>query len=216
MASGFWRNILDRRGILAAAALTCALSSSHAAERTEVISAELDREPIKIARIDSENWEIGPYAGILSIEDFDSSEWYGLRIAYHVSERIFFEASWGDGTGDTTSFEDLSGGAKLFSDEDREYTSYDLSLGINVFPGEAWLFGHAFASNFYLILGAGSTEFGGDKWFTVNAGAGYRLFLTDWLAWRLDARDHWFNRDLFGEDDRTHNIELVSGFTFFF
>ena len=45
---------------------------------------------------------------------------------------------------------------------------------------------------------------------------GYRLLLTDSLAWRLDVRDHIFDRDTFGDDEITHNIELSTGLSFFF
>lgn len=186
------------------------------AETPEVISPDLDRREIKIARIDNENIEIGIYGGIIAIEDFDSSAIVTLRADFHINEHFFIEASYGEAKGDKTSFEELIQSSQLITDEQRDYTSYDVSFGWNILPGETWLFNKAYKSDFYLILGGGVTEFGGDKWFTWNAGAGYRLFVTDWLALRVDVRDHIFNRDLFGEDDQTNNIELSSGFSIFF
>ena len=50
-------------------------------------------------------------------------------------------------------------------------------------------------------LALGSTEFGGDKRFTVNLGFGYRLIATDWLALHVDVRDHVFDSDLLGKDE---------------
>ncbi len=67
-----------------------------------------------------------------------------------------------------------------------------------------------------VLTGAGRTKFGGDNWFTVNLGVGYRIFLTDWAAWRIEVRDHIFNRDIFGEDDSTNNIEFSSGVSIYF
>lgn len=45
---------------------------------------------------------------------------------------------------------------------------------------------------------------------------GIRLLLTDAIAWHVDVRDHIFDRDTFGEDQTTHNIEFTTGFTVFF
>ena len=206
-----------QRLLLIALSIIATLSSIRtAAEVPEVISPEIDRREIKVARIDNENIEVGIYGGILAIEDFDSSNISIVRIDFHINEHTFIEASYGTAKGDTTTFEELIPSTQLISDEQREYTSYDISFGWNIFPGETWLRNKAYKSDFYLILGGGSTEFGGDKWFTWNVGAGYRLFLNDWLAWRIDVRDHIFNRDLFGEDDQTNNIEMSSGVSFFF
>ncbi|MCB0244946.1 MAG: outer membrane beta-barrel domain-containing protein, partial [Anaerolineae bacterium] len=55
-----------------------------------------------------------------------------------------------------------------------------------------------------------------DNFFTVTVGAGYRLLINDWITWRLDVRDHIFDRDAFGENDTTNNFELSTGVTFFF
>jgi len=206
-----------QRLLLIALSIIATLSSIRtAAEVPEVISPEIDRREITVERIDNENIEVGIYGGILAIEDFDSSNISIVRIDFHINEHTFIEASYGSAKGDTTTFEELIPSTQLISDEQREYTSYDISFGWNIFPGETWLRNKAYKSDFYLILGGGSTEFGGDKWFTWNVGAGYRLFLNDWLAWRIDVRDHIFNRDLFGEDDQTNNIELSSGVSFFF
>ncbi len=196
--------------------LTGAFSVSVWAASPEVISPDLDRREVKIARIDNENIELGLYAGILSIEDFDSSEFVTFRANFHINEHLFIEGSYGWAKGDKTSFEEIFTSTQLVSDNDRDYTTYDVSIGWNIFPGESWIFNKAFKSDFYIIFGAGSTDFGGDKWFTINTGVGYRLFLTDWMSWRIDVRDHIFNRDIFGEDDRTNNIELSSGLSFFF
>lgn len=184
----------------------------------QVIQPELDRREIKPVKIDHENFEVGAYYGIISIEDFDSSELIGIRAAYHISEDFFFEVTASDGAkGDQTSFEQLSGGSPLFTDEDREYSYYNLSIGWNIFPGEVFILDkYAFNSAFYIIAGAGSTEFVGDSWFTFSFGAGYRLLLTDWLAWHIDVRDHIFDRDSFGVEETTNNIEFHTGITFFF
>ena len=68
----------------------------------------------------------------------------------------------------------------------------------------------------HLLGGAGSTDFLGDNFFTVTLGAGVRMLVNDSLSWRLDVRDHIFDRDTFGENETTNNIELSTGVTYFF
>jgi outer membrane beta-barrel protein len=183
----------------------------------QVINPDIERRVIKRSDIDTEDFEIGPYAGIISIQDFESEIVYGVRAAWHVTEDFFFEANYGVSEGDLTSYEKLSGGAPLFDDEDRDYSYYNLNLGWNVFPGEVFIFDdYAFKSDLYLIGGAGNTDFLGDNWFTVNIGIGYRLLLNDSFAWRVDVRDHIYDRDAFGTEETVNNIEWTTGVTFFF
>ena len=105
----------------------------------------------------------------------------------------------------------------MFSDDERDYSYYNLSLGWNAMPGEIFIYDkYAFKSDFYFIAGAGSTEFLGDNWFTVTVGAGYRLLLNDSFAWRFDVRDHIYDREAFGAEETTNNIEWSTGITFFF
>ena len=191
----------------------------HAEDRIEVVETDIDRSNVKFKRIDTENVELTLVAGVLAIEDFDTGELFGARAAYHLNERLFFEASYFISEGDRTSFEELfPGGIDIFGGDSsaREYKSWDVSGGINLFPGETWFFGRALSSDVYLMLGAGRTDFGGDEWTTLNVGIGYRLFLTDWIAWRIDIRDHIFTRNIVNEDDRTNNIETSMGFSVFF
>lgn len=215
--------------LLLTAALAATATLANAAEATigsaydqdadsgQVIQPELDRKRATVPNIDSQDVEVGLYYGIISIQDFKTSGVIGATAAWHITEDFFFEASYGQAKGDQTSFEELSGGAPLISDADRDYTYYDIALGWNVLPGEVFIGSkYAFKSDLYLIAGVGNTEFAGDDAFTINAGIGYRLLLNDWFAIRVDARDYFFDRTLFGKEDSTHNLELRTGFTVFF
>jgi len=138
-------------------------------------------------------------------------------MAFHFTEDFFAEGAYGRTDTDQTSFEKLSGGAKLLSDSDRQLEYYNISLGYNILPGEVFIGGdHAFNSALYLIAGVGSTEFAGDSNFTVNIGTGFRLLMNDWAALRLDFRDHIFESDVLGSDKTMHNLEGTAGLTFFF
>ena len=183
----------------------------------QVIDPEVERREIKEPAIDREDFELGAFAGIMSIEDFGSEVVYGVRFAYHMTEGFFVEASVGQSEAGLTSFEILSGGARLISDSERTLTYYNLSLGYNILPGEVFIGERrAYNTNLYLIAGLGSTRFAGDDRFTVNVGAGYRFLLTDSVALHLDFRDHLFDIDLLGEEKTAHNLEGHLGVTVFF
>jgi outer membrane beta-barrel protein len=182
-----------------------------------LVEPEIARREINEPDFDEEDFEIGPYAGLMNIEDFGTSAAYGLRFAYHGTESFFLEAGIGTSEANETSYEALSGDVQLLTDSERRLTYYNLSLGYNVLPGEVFLGGqYAYNSQFYLIAGIGSTRFAGDDAFTYNVGAGYRLLINDWLTLHLDARDHMFESDLLGETKTTHNFELTGSLTFFF
>ncbi len=213
------RILLLMRGALQVmvAAVLYVLLAGQAAAEEQVIEPELERRDIKVPRIDTEDFEIGGFAGVMSVEDFGANAVYGARAAYHITSGLFAEAAYGTTKTDETSYERLSGGAKLLTDSERRLSYYNVSFGYNLLPGETFLTSRlAFTSDFYVIAGIGSTDFAGDDRFTINFGSGYRLLATDWLALHLDVRDHMFKIDVLGENKTTHNIELSGGLTVFF
>jgi len=183
----------------------------------QVIDPVVERREIIEPAIDREDFEIGGYVGIMSVEDFGTDVVYGVRLAYHITDGFFVEGTVGQTEAGLTSFEVLSGGARLLTDSERTLTYYNLNLGYNILPGEVFIGeGRAYNTNLYLIAGLGSTEFAGDDRFTVNVGAGYRFLVTDSVALHLDVRDHLFDIDLLGEEKTVHNLEAHLGFTVFF
>ena len=180
---------------------------------------EPDVRPQKVdeALIDTENFEIGAFAGIINIEDFESSFLWGGKLTYHLSETFFFEANVGFAEGGETSFEKLAGDVQVLSDEDRDYRYYNIHIGMNVLPGEAFLTeNYAFNTNFYLIGGAGATDFAGDTRFTFNVGAGYQVLLTDSVSIHLGVREHFYRIDVLGEEKTSMNTEVSGGLSVFF
>ena len=217
---------MDRRlHLLLLSSLALAQPAARAADEERMASAatpqvvepRVHRREVKRPDIDTENFEAGAFVGSISIEDFGSSVLYGGRIAYHFTEDVFAEATVGTSKAGRTSYEDLSGSVELLTDSERRFTYYDLAVGWNALPGEAFFGGdRAMPTALYLTLGAGSTNFAGDDHFTVAIGAGYRLLVTDWMAVHLGARDHAFDSDLLGENKLTHNLQFTLGMTAFF
>lgn len=211
-----------QRIFLAWLVLAAVTPLAHAAQPEELeleplVVREPERRDVDVDAIDSEDWEVGVYGGVLSVEDFGTNSVVGVRVAYHVTEDLFVEGMYGRTTLGETSFERLSGGAQILTDDERDMTYYNVSVGWNLFPGESFLARRwAYKGGLYLVAGAGSTEFGGDDRFTINAGFGYRLIPTDWLALHVDVRDHVFKSDLLGTSETRHNVELTGGLTVFF
>ena len=182
-----------------------------------VIDPQVERREIKHTRIDTEDFEVGAYVGILSIEDFESNVVYGARLAYHLTEDFFLEATVGQSRAGRTSYENLSGSADLLTDSERDYTYYALSAGWNALPGEIFLGkNRAYNTAFYLVAGIGNTSFAGDDRFTVNGGFGYRILPADWIAVHFDVRDNVYDIDLLGEKKIVNNLEAHLGLSIFF
>lgn len=183
----------------------------------QIVTPDLQRRVVSEDDIDSQDFEVGAFFGVLNVEDFGSNAVVGATLAYHISEDFFMEAAYGQSTLGETSFEILSGSAPLLTDEQRDLTYYNLSVGYNIFPGEVFISNDwAFNSSFYIIAGAGNTDFADESHMTYNFGAGYRLVADDWLALRVDVRDYIWDHDLFGENVVTNNLALQIGATVFF
>ncbi len=182
-----------------------------------VIEPEVARRKIKVPRIHSSNVELGMSYGALSIEDFGTHPVYGITAAYHITEDFFFQGEVGRSRAGRTSFETLGGNIQLLTESERRFTYYDLSLGYNFLPGEAFIGrGVAMTSAFYLLGGFGGTDFAGDTKFTGNFGAGYRLVPADWLAVHVTVQDRMFQSSLLGVTKLTNNLEARIGTTVFF
>lgn len=192
-------------------------AESEEAQLKPVIEPTVERREFDEARIDTEDFEVTGFLGMLSIEDFGTNFVYGGRFAYHITERLFIEAALAQSKGGNTSYEEITGGAPILTDEERELTYYNASVGFNLLPGEAFVTNKlTYNNDLYAIAGIGSTNFAGADRYTINFGLGYRLFLKDFVAVRADFRDHVFNMDLISADKVTHNPEFSLGVSFFF
>lgn len=204
-------------GSLAVAAEPENESVSEEEQLKPVIQPEVDRREFKESRIDTENFEITGFAGMMAIEDFGTNLVYGGRLGYHITERLFAEGTLARSKGGDTSYEVITGGAPLLTDQERQLTYYNASLGYSILPGEAFVTRKlTYNNDLFIIGGLGSTTFAGADRFTISYGLGYRIFLKDFMALRVDFRDHMFSMDLIGESKLTHNPEVSLGLGVFF
>ena len=181
----------------------------------QVVEPRVDRREVTIPRIDTEDFEVGAYVGLLSVEDFGSSSVYGGRLVYHVSEDIFVEGVYGQSTVTDEALCNL--GLCLFPSREQDLTYYALSVGYNFFPGEVFLSkGRAMTSAVYVVGGVGNTSFLDEDRFTFNFGIGIRMLPVDWLALHVTVRDYLFESDVLGTNKMTHNFELIAGVSVYF
>ena len=149
-----------------------------------VVEPEVARRKIKVPRIRSSQFRARRWTTACCRSRISArTPPYGLTAAYHVTEDFFFQAEPGRATRRAHQFRAALSNVQLLTESERRFTYYDLSLGYNFLPGEAFIGrGLAMTSAFYILGGIGSTDFAGDKKFTVNFGAGYRVVPADWLA----------------------------------
>ena len=182
-----------------------------------IFDPKVERREVEREAIDTENWEIGAYYGIISVEDFGSSELTGVRAAYHVTEDFFIETSYAQTTAGLSSFERLNGNVVLLTPEEREYAHYNIGLGFNLIPGEGFIGSDlAFTSSLYLLAGLGSTDFAAEQRSTIMVGGGYRILFTDWFAMHLTLKDHFYDIELLGSAKTANDLEISTSFTIYF
>jgi outer membrane beta-barrel protein len=181
----------------------------------QVIQPDISRREVRAPNIDTENYEVGLYIGILSVEDLGAYTVYGGRLAYHVTEDFFVEGVYGMSTISDQSLRNL--GIVLFPSSQEPLTYYAVSLGYNLFPGELFIGKHnAMTSGVYLLTGVGNTSFINVNHFTFNLGMGIRVLPVDWLDLSIVVRDYLFQSDLLGTTKITNNFELTAGVAFYF
>lgn len=196
--------------------LVAFVSSAVLAEQQKPL-IEPDVKPVVLeeSMIDTENFELGLFAGVINIEDFESSAIYSARLAYHLSENLMFESHFGMSEAGQSSIETL-GAIEVLTNEDRDYQYYNLGLAYKL-PGESY-FGdsYAFNNNLYFSAGIGATDFAGDTRLTGMLGMTYQLLLTDYLSISMFAKEHFYKIDVVGPEKLSVNSELGLGISLFF
>jgi outer membrane beta-barrel protein len=191
-------------------------AQSEEEESGNLIEPQIERVDFDESLIDAYDFELALYAGYLAIDNFDTNLVTGLKIGYHVSEDFFVQASYGTSEVGETSFEKLTGGAPLLSDDERDIEYYLVSLGFNLFPGETFFTDSTtFNTVLYVSGGIGSTDFAGSDRHTIAYAVGHRTLFADGFSLDIEMRDLIFEMDVFGSNDTTHNLEFTLSLNFF-
>jgi len=181
-----------------------------------VIAQDTDRK--QKLKVNSELFDIGVVAGVISIEDFPSEFVIGANITFKASEDFFLQYNYIQSDVSESSFEknpafttlDLNG---------RTFEHYDLIVGYNLFQGEFYASEDtAHLSSLYVVAGIGDTDFGGEENFTYTLGLGYQIEFFRKMLVRFDYRDYIYRTSLVvgSEEDTVHNTQITVGVGYLF
>ncbi len=182
----------------------------------QVIVPQVERREVHKPHYPSNDFQASISLGGYSAQEFGTSGTAAARLAYHLNEDWFTEASYGQVKIGDQAFRNILPGGVLERPFERLQT-YDLSVGYNMFSGEAF-FGTrtAKAYQMYATAGIGNTIFNGERMQTWVYGFGGRLLLTDSWGLRLDMRNHLFEFDLLGQRELSQHYELSFGASYLF
>jgi len=190
-------------------------AAASAPANEQVVVPEVDRRDVRLPRFPSKDFEIGAMLGAYSTQSFGTSGVAGVRLGYHITEDFFVESAFAQTKINDKTFKQIFPGGNVLDSDKLNY--YSVSAGYNVLPGEVFLGSkYAKASSIYVVGGVGSTKIDNQRHQTFNVGFGFRVLLNDKFALRVDMRDHVFSYDLLGVRQSSQNLELTTGFAFYF
>lgn len=191
------------------------ICASTQAEEPPIVP-QVDTREVSVPHFPSNDFDFGVFMGTYSTQNFGASKVRGFRLGYAITEDFFVQGAYGQTKVSDEAFRQVLPGG-VFEAEQEKLSYYNLSMGYNVLSGEVFIGSkHAKPSALYLIAGVGSTKFVDRKRQTINYGAGFRVFLNDWAALQVDARNHMFTLDILGKKQSTNNLEFTAGATFIF
>jgi hypothetical protein len=132
-----------------------------------------------------------------------------------VTEDFFLEGLYGRSELGKTSFEKLSGNVELLTDDDRQFSYYNLSVGYNILRAKGSWDAVRISRRSIPHRGCGQFRLRRRPAFHHQR----RLRLSDggddWLSLRIDVRDYVFESDLLGSNETLNNLEFTGGLTVF-
>jgi len=117
---------------------------------TPALTPNIDRRDFSVPNIDTENFEIGVYYGIVSVESFGANFVKGVNASFFAPEDFFLTANASFSSIDDRAYRQY---VTYFGESGtRDVTEYSLLLGWNVMPGEFfWIDKQAFTKEFYYL-----------------------------------------------------------------
>ncbi|MCK6533717.1 MAG: outer membrane beta-barrel domain-containing protein [Polyangiaceae bacterium] len=167
--------------------------------------------------------ELSAMGGWYAADIADGAPVYGGAYTFHFSEDLGLEASYfrtRQSYGLLQSIIDRQQGLVQFTESPEE--DVQLFLGHLIWSmsyGKVrWFGGPIHRFDFYLALGGGATDTSasGGLGLTGSGGFGLKFYLAQWLALRLDVRDHVRNhRAPFGVEKIVNDVSAMGGLSVF-
>jgi outer membrane beta-barrel protein len=180
-------------------------------KHVKIIEPDKTVTSIQAAAIDTEKFELGPYVGLLSVEDFNSNFVSGIAFTYHINKKFITQINYGLSTVKKAAFEEVAAG-NFLAKKDYDFEYVNLLGGYDLLDGRSFLGkNHKFNSAIYLLVGAAEVSFAGEKNTGLVAGVSYRAVITDWITINLDLRDTRVSRNFLNDEKTTKNTEKLLG-----
>lgn len=193
--------------------------------------APVAAEPLKKDRVDvfqlksvtkKRRHELTPLISLSLNDSFIQTMVVGLAYTFHITEGFAFELSGGYAfTFETQTVNDLRNGVdpsqpgKVIKPQFSRVQFYGFGhLVWTPLLGKFKIGKSIVDFDIYLVGGAGYVRTNRDNLVAASFGFGWRVFLTKWLAMRVDVRDAIFGQELLGRSVLTHNLSATLGFGF--
>lgn len=201
---------------LMAPAAPAAAQATEAGANPQVVVPEVERREVALPRLPTRDFSASLFAGTYATQNFGAAAVAGVRLGYHITEDFFAELALGQSQVSDEAFRQVLPGG-VFASAEEKLSYYNLSLGVNLLPGEVFFGrGSARLSAGYVVGGIGSTRFNNQRLQTFNLGAGLRVYLGPRVALQADMRNHIFTLDLLGKRQSTQNLEATAALSFVF
>jgi len=167
--------------------------------------------------------EISPMGGWYAADLSDGAPVYGGAYTFHFTEDLGLEASYfrtRQKYGLLQAIIDRQQGLVQFQESPEEDVQMFMGhlIWSLAYGKVRWLGGGISRFDFYLALGGGATDTSetGGLGLTGSGGFGLKFYLTQWLALRLDARDHVReHRAPFAVEKIVNDVSLMGGLSLF-
>lgn len=161
--------------------------------------------------------ELSVMGGIYSADLLSSS--YLLQGAYtfHVTEELGLEASFAYTRADSEIVRIIENdrGVTLLREDAPVYV-YQAHLLWSLAYGKLRWFGSGITRfDFHIALGGGITDNQTARGLTFSAGLGFKFYIAEWAAFRIDVRDQLLQQEVLGESVIVNNVTATLGLSVF-
>jgi len=162
--------------------------------------------------------ELSFMGGVYSADLLSSD--YLLQGAYtfHVTEELGLEASFAHTRADSEIVRIIENDLSIaLLREEAPVFIYQAHVLWSIAYGKLRWFGAGITRfDFHLAIGGGITDNQTARGLTFSGGVGFKFYLLDWLALRIDVRDQVLQQEVLGESVIVNNVAATLGLSLFF
>jgi outer membrane beta-barrel protein len=161
--------------------------------------------------------ELSAMGGLYAADLLSSSYLLQGAYSYHFTEDLGLEAAFAYTRADSELVRIV--------EEDTSFTALRLDTPVYIYQGHLlwsiaygklrWFNGSISRFDFNLALGGGVTDNQSAEGLMLSGGLGMKLYMTQWLALRVDLRDQVMGQELLGQSEIVNNLAATLGVSIF-